>query len=137
MNLKFIEIEINQTKQQLKMLHDRRDSKLSVKSFSMNPFQNKIQKIEYFKNIENDKILSTISCAMKIHLNLCDLASVVNSYYQLQILIIILTAFIVIVFDCYYILELLYNASESKYIFFNNNIDCKFFDYKVPSDCVS
>lgn len=48
----------------------------------------------------------------QLHQILCDLSEVINSYFQLQILVIILTSFIVIVFSSYYILQILSDTSN-------------------------
>lgn len=68
--------------------------------------------------------LETIDRAMDIQQILFEFSQIVNSYYKFQLLIVILTAFIIIVFDCYYLLEVLNNPAQRKF---------KSSETKVPS----
>lgn len=56
--------------------------------------------------------LETIDRAMEIQQILYEFSQIINSYYRFQLLIVILTAFIIIVFDCYYLLEVLNNPHQ-------------------------
>lgn len=56
--------------------------------------------------------LETIDRAMDIQQILFEFSQIINSYYRFQLLIVILTAFIIIVFDCYYLLEVLNNPHQ-------------------------
>lgn len=56
--------------------------------------------------------LDTIDRAMDIQQILFEFSQIINSYYRFQLLIVILTAFIIIVFDCYYLLEVLNNPRQ-------------------------
>lgn len=66
--------------------------------------------------------LETIDRAMDIQQILFEFSQIVNSYYKFQLLIVILTAFIIIVFDCYYLLEVLNNPSQRKLKSFERNV---------------
>lgn len=67
-------------------------------------------------NVLKRDSLQTIDKAMEIQQILFEFADVINSYFKFQLLVVILTAFIVIVFDCYYLLEVLNNPAKRKYI---------------------
>lgn len=83
--------------------------------------------------------METINRIMDMQHALFELAQVTNAYYRLQMLILILTAFMMIVFDSYGILDLMYNLYKSgstnlnalsdKYTCINDNIIA----YRIPS----
>lgn len=95
----------------------------SIQSIKMNNLSAALNKIKYespkmileAQPSASDTPISTIIHAMKIHQVLCDITAMINSYFEMQLLVIILTAFIVIVFDSYYIMELLNESVASKY----------------------
>lgn len=79
--------------------------------------------------------METIDRMMEIQHALFELAQITNAYYRMQMLILILTAFMMIVFDCYGILDLLYNQFKSRSNTFNvlKLINHIMFAYRIPS----
>lgn len=57
--------------------------------------------------------METVDRVMDMQCALFELAQVTNEYYRIQILILMLTAFMMIVFDCYGLLDLLYSPYKS------------------------
>lgn len=76
--------------------------------------------VNEWKNVIADKVISTLKTdsldtidrAMDIQQILFEFSQIINSYYRFQLLIVILTAFIIIVFDCYYLMEVLNNPKQ-------------------------
>lgn len=94
-----------------------------------------IKKIQ-LKSIDNNNeydcdydLTTKISYAMKIHFHLCDLTKIINNYFELQLLNIILLAFIIIVFNTYYVLEICQITGNSKLINFQTNSQLIFLFY--------
>lgn len=58
--------------------------------------------------------METIDRAMDVQHTLFELAQVTNTYYRLQLLIMIITAFMQIVFDCYGMMDLSFNTRKSQ-----------------------
>lgn len=57
--------------------------------------------------------METIDRVMDMQCALFELALVTNNYYRLQILLMMLTGFMMIVFDSFGVLDLLYNHEKS------------------------
>lgn len=57
----------------------------------------------------------TIDRAMDMQHTMFELAQLTNDYYRLQLLLVILTAFMMIVFDCHGLLDLLSNRTKSEF----------------------
>lgn len=79
---------------------------------------------------ESDAI-SLIDRSMEIHYVLYEFTLTLNLFFQFQLLVVCLTAFIIIVFDCFYLLVLLNGFGSCKYNGFrkyhstNKNISIK------------
>lgn len=59
--------------------------------------------------------LEIIDHAMNMHQSLYEFTGILNSYFRFQLLVVICLAFIDIVFDSYYVLEVLNNPHKGKY----------------------
>lgn len=112
-NTIFLKDEENFKFNQIQMLSN-------LKSFGKNE---KVKRIKV-SAISNDKItytsdkkhdsLEIIDRAMEIQQILYEFSSELNSYFQFQLLLIILTAFIVIIFNCFYLLSIFGGQVKSK-----------------------
>uniref|UniRef100_A0A1B0A5U7 Gustatory receptor n=1 Tax=Glossina pallidipes TaxID=7398 RepID=A0A1B0A5U7_GLOPL len=82
----------------------------------------KQRSLQCFDSFSTQTIASKSPCeivqeSMEIHQLICEAASMANKYFTCQLLTIISTAFLIIVFDAYYVLETLLGKSrrESKF----------------------
>ncbi|XP_061399297.1 putative gustatory receptor 28b [Musca vetustissima] len=113
---RMIEMRYNMMHQVLKNLSHQWDTR-SIKAITQK--QRSLQCLDSFSmyTIVSKNPSEIIQESMEIHQLICEAASTANKYFTYQLLTIISIAFLIIVFDAYYVLETLLGKSkrESKF----------------------
>ncbi|XP_073827561.1 putative gustatory receptor 28b isoform X4 [Musca autumnalis] len=113
---RMLEMRFNMINQVLKNLSHQWDTR-SIKAITQK--QRSLQCLDSFSmyTIVSKNPSEIIQESMEIHQLICEAASTANKYFTYQLLTIISIAFLIIVFDAYYVLETLLGKSkrESKF----------------------
>lgn len=88
--------------------------KLNSKIYNKNSKWQNTGKSVITQNINKTDSLEIIERAMDMQQILYQFSELLNSYFRFQLLIVILTAFIIIVFDSYYVLFILVHPDRRK-----------------------
>lgn len=72
-----------------------------------------------------------VSLVAKLHDRVCDTSNLAEQYFTVQILIIVSIAFVIVLFNSYYVLEALFTANDPTQNYFRKALFIIFFTYQI------